>query len=104
MGIMTDEEKFQFDLQGYLVIRDVLSQEECTELSVLADSVWPEQDDDGLLRRTEDISRWHPRFLDLIDHPKVLPYLVELIGSRLRIDHDYCIFMKAGAARNALHG
>ena len=104
MGIMTDEEKFQFDLQGYVVIRDVLSQEECTELSALADSVWPEQDDDGLLRRTEDISRWHPRFLDLIDHPKVLPYLVELIGSRLRIDHDYCIFMKAGAARNALHG
>ena len=71
---------------------------------MLADSVWPEQDDDELFRRTEDISRWHPSFLNLIDQPKVLPYLIELIGSRLRIDHDYCIFMKAGAVRNSLHG
>jgi len=46
MGAMTDEEKFQFDLQGYLVIRNVLSKEECAELSVLADSVWPEEAED----------------------------------------------------------
>ncbi|GIS70138.1 MAG: hypothetical protein CM1200mP9_09590 [Gammaproteobacteria bacterium] len=70
MGVMTDEEKFRFDLHGFLVIRSVLSREECKELSMLADSVWPEQADDDLFRRTEDISRWHPSFLNLIDHPK----------------------------------
>ena len=54
MGVMTDEEKFRFDLHGFLVIRSVLSPEECKELSMLADSVWPEQADDDLFaeRRT----------------------------------------------------
>lgn len=104
MGVMTDEEKFCFDLQGFFVLKNVLSQKECQQLSELADSAWPRQPDDGLTRRTEDISQWDKKVLDLIDHPKVLPYLVELIGSRLRIDHDYCLFMRQGGSRNALHG
>ena len=104
MGVMTDEEKFRFDLQGFIVVKGVLSPEACRELSDLADEVWPEKPDDGLFRRTEDISQWHQRFLDLADHPRILPYLIELIGSRLRLDHDYCIFMKEGAVRNQLHG
>ncbi len=104
MGVMTDEEKFCFDLQGYIVVNNVLSPEECTGLCELADRVWPQKPDDGLTRRTEDVSQWDKKVLDLMDHPKILPYLVELIGSRLRIDHDYCIFMKRGGERNALHG
>ncbi|GIT39264.1 MAG: hypothetical protein Ct9H300mP8_04600 [Gammaproteobacteria bacterium] len=43
MGVMTDEEKFRFDLHGFLVLGSVLSPEECKELSLLADSVWPEK-------------------------------------------------------------
>jgi hypothetical protein len=101
---MTDEEKFRFDLQGFLVVEDVLSASECLELSRLADEAWPEQPGDGPLRRTSFVSRWHPRYLDLIDHPTILPLLIELLGSRLRIDHDYSIFMKTGAGANALHG
>jgi ectoine hydroxylase-related dioxygenase (phytanoyl-CoA dioxygenase family) len=34
----------------------------------------------------------------------VLPYLVELIGPRLRVDHDYCIFMQPGASGQDIHG
>lgn len=101
---LTKEEQFRFDLQGYLVVRNVLSAEECERLWELADEVWPETPDDGPFRRTGSISRWHVDFLNLMDHPKVLPYLIELMGSRLRIDHDYCIFMKKGATRNYLHG
>ena len=104
MGVMTDEQKFCFDLQGFIVVRNVLSPQQCRDLSDLADDVWPEQTEDGPTRRTEDVSMWHRRFLDLIDHPTILPYLVELIGSRVRLDHDYCIFMKQGATRNQLHG
>ena len=39
-----------------------------------------------------------------MDDDRLLPYLVELVGSRLRIDHDYCIFMRRGAGSNNLHG
>lgn len=101
---MTEEEKFRFDLQGYIIVKNVLSKSECMELSDLADESWPRTDEDGSFRRTGSISEWHKRFLDLADHPKVLPYLIELIGSRLRLDHDYCIFMQKDETKTRLHG
>lgn len=104
MSGLTDEEKFRFDLQGYLVVKNVLTLVECQELCSLADEVWPAQVDDGPFRRTEAVSLWHKRFLDLIDHPRILPYLSELLGGRLRADHDYCIFMNKGDTQNQLHG
>ncbi len=101
---LTDEQKFLFDLEGYLVLPGVLSAAECDELSAHADRAWPRQAADGLFRRTESVSLWGRPFLDLMDHPTVLPVLVELIGSRLRIDHDYCIFMQPGAPSQDIHG
>ena len=35
---LSDEDKFQFDLQGFVVLRGVLSAEECTHYSQLADA------------------------------------------------------------------
>lgn len=102
--MMTEEDKFLFDLQGFLVLPGVLSRKECEELSKLSDAAWPAQPEDLGLRRTEAITQWGPDFLNLIDHPKVLPYLIELIGPRLRADHDYCIFMQPGASGQDIHG
>lgn len=101
---MTDEEKFLFDLQGFIVLPGVLTRAECEALIAEADAVWPAHPDDGPFRRCEQISKWGDAFRDLMDHPKVLPYLVELIGRRLRIDHDYCIFMREGAEGLPIHG
>jgi hypothetical protein len=102
--MLSEEEKFRFDLQGYLVIPGVLSRQECARLSQLSDVHWPRQPDDGAFRRTEAISRWDQSFLDLMDHPVLLPYLLELIGPRVRADHDYCIFMQSGAPGQDIHG
>lgn len=102
--MLSEEEKFRFDLQGYLVIPSVLSAQECASLSQLSDTHWPRQPNDGDFRRTEAISQWGPPFLNLIDHPRVLPYLEELVEPRLRADHDYCIFMQPGAAGQDIHG
>ncbi len=101
---LTDEDKFLFDLRGFIIVRSVLSVAECDDLVRLADDVWPRQPDDGPYRRFNGISSWGQRFVDLMDHDKLLPYLVELVGSRLRIDHDYCIFMRKGAGSHTLHG
>ena len=38
---MTPEEKFMFDLDGYLVIKDVLSREELDVLNAVADREFP---------------------------------------------------------------
>ena len=85
--MFTEEEKFRFDLQGFIVLPGVLTRAECTVLSQLSDTAWARQPGDGALRRTEAISRWGSELLNLIDHPSVLPYLVELIRPRLRAAH-----------------
>ena len=103
-SVLSNEDKFLFDLRGFMVVRNVLSPSEGEEFSRLADEIWPSQPEDGPYRRFNGISSWGQPFVDLMDHDKLLPYLVELIGGRLRIDHDYCIFMERGAGPNNLHG
>ncbi len=100
---MTPEEKFIFDLQGYLVIKNALTDTELAELNAVADTKYPYHDPNNIMRE-DIISVWGDPFVRLIDHPKIVPYLVELIDPRFRIDHDYCIFMREGSARGGLHG
>lgn len=91
---MTGEEKFQVDLQGYLVIKNVLTEEEVAEINSYIDNSNTERHP----------SLWGEQFTRLIDHPTLLPYLVELLGPHVRLDHDYAIFMDAGDRRGGLHG
>jgi len=99
---MTPEEKFLFDLHGYLVIRNVLTADEVAELNALADEKFPPTP--GKPDRRTRVSTWAPATTALIDHPKILPYLLTLIDSSFRLDHDYCIFMEPGTAGSNLHG
>ena len=91
---MTDEEKFVVDLEGYLVIKDVLSDDEVAEMNAAIDQ--------GSLEGPPSL--WGEPFKRLIDHPKILPYLIELLGPYVRLDHDYPIFMNSGERRGELHG
>lgn len=100
---MTPEEKFMFDLEGYIVIKNVLTPPEVTALNDLASQVFTEKKEDADRRRSQ-VSLWGPETQRLIDHPKIVPYLLELLGPKFRIDHDYCIFMTKGGSRGGLHG
>jgi hypothetical protein len=100
---MTPEEKFLFDLQGYLVIKNVLTEGEVAELNAIADEKFP-RPPGTTGQRTSRVSTWGPAYQRLIDHPKIVPYLIELIDSKFRLDHDYCIFMHEGDAGGHLHG
>ncbi|NCF31967.1 MAG: hypothetical protein GWP50_00180 [Proteobacteria bacterium] len=102
--MLSDEEKFRFDLEGYLVIPSVLTAAECEQLSQLSDQAWPRQSHDEAFRRTANVSQWGDEFRNLMDHPSVLPYLIEWIGPRVRLDHDYAIYMQSGAESQAIHG
>lgn len=97
---MTPEEKFLFDLNGYLVIKNVLSPEELAALNAIAD----EKSADNPRLHASRVSRWGAPYQALIDHPKIVPYLLELIDSKFRLDHDYCIFMVNGDPAHNLHG
>ena len=106
---MTPEEKFVFDLQGYIVIKNVLTKEEIEKINKISDRIFPrdysnKDSNMGGLRRTANVSKWDPACQRLIDHPKVTPYLKELLGPTFRLDHDYCIFMSRGGQGGNLHG
>ena len=101
---MTPEEKFIFDLEGYLVVKGVLDSGEVDEINDLADSVWPGGYSETGLRRTGQVSRWGTATRSLMDHPGIVPYLKELLGPYVRIDHDYSIFMRKDGKAGGLHG
>jgi hypothetical protein len=92
---MTPEEKFIIDLDGYMVFKNVLSADQVAQMNTFIDS------DCSKGRRP---SLWAEPFKQLIDHPKILPYLLELIGPNVRLDHDYAIFMDKGDRKGGLHG
>ena len=100
---MTPEEKFIFDLEGYIVIKNVLTATEVAALNELADERFTEKKELAD-RRTGSVSRWGAAAQALIDHPNLVPYLVDLVGPKFRIDHDYCIFMTKGGRAGGLHG
>jgi len=99
---MTNEEKFQVDLEGYLIIKNVLTSDEVAEMNEIADRVFPRQAEGR--QRTSRVSLWGEPFKQLIDHPRIVPYLIELLGPKFRLDHDYCIFMTEGTPGGSLHG
>lgn len=110
---MTHEERYLFDLMGYLVVEQVLSAEELAELNEAIDrrNVWEEgarrpegPHNNALKMHIGPLLDWGAPFRRLVEHPTILGYLSELIGPKMRLDHEYAIFMKTGASENRLHG
>ncbi len=83
---LTDEERFLFDLQGYLVIKNALPSDELDRLNAVADQRSSDRSQDPDWNTS--IILWGAAYQALIDHPSTLPYLAELIGPRFRLDHD----------------
>jgi hypothetical protein len=103
-SMISPEEKFRFDLEGYLVVKNALAPEEVVELNRMADENYSEDYDEKCVRSRFCISQWGPPFQSLIDHPSALPYLVEFLGTKFRVDHDYIMFMIKGGAHGRIHG
>ncbi|HLZ09726.1 MAG TPA: hypothetical protein VKT80_14140 [Chloroflexota bacterium] len=110
---MNDEERYLFDLMGYLVIENVLNGDEVAALNILIDQrdPWGQYERSGQGSTVGDgnlhvgpLHAWEEPFRRLIEHPPILPYLTELIGPKFRFDHGYAIFMKRGGAKHRLHG
>ena len=113
---MTDleMERFLFDVNGYLVIEDVLSTDEAAELSRLIDEHGlPEVDQEtgsgkiaggGAGEVGAGFLEWSTRLCDLLDHPKIMPALGLVLGEGFRIDHFWGSLTNKGADVLRLHG
>ena len=102
---MDETERYLFDLQGFLLLKRVLSAQEVAALNALIDrQQLPEPGEDVQSQRFGGFLAWGAPFRDLLDHPRVLPYLQELLDPAVRLDHYYGIYMRQGTAGLRLHG
>ena len=121
---MTDDEKFLFDLNGYLVIENVLTEDEVTLANKAIDqhSDLIKNRDPGLSNGAEaligKIGRgelhesplsferpWCEPFRRMLTHPKVTDIFNEILGPGWRLDHGPgLIQMVKGTEGHRLHG
>ncbi len=111
---MNTEEKYLFDLMGFLVVKQVLAREEVDELNALIDSydLWRKAESGGEPAWVNDpnfmtlgaLHTWDEPFRRLLAHPKIMPYLKSLVGPKFRYDHGHALLMRPGAKQLGLHG
>ena len=105
MGPLSDAERYEFDLRGFLVRRGALTPAEVDSLNSAVDGL-------ALAEPAETIQSQRfsghlgrsAAFQALIDHPAVLDVVVELCGRHVRLDHAYGIVMAPGTSGLGLHG
>ena len=102
---------YLYDLQGYLVIEDVLSPELVAELNALIDA----QDlppppkvprfgsAGGSAPSGPGFLEWGQPFVDLIDHPLAMSLLRMQLGDCFRLDRIFGIYMREGQDGSRLH-
>jgi len=114
--MMTEEQKYLFDLQGYLVVSQILSMRQvdlCNrELDRLIDTPANQFPGNAVKQEKSDVDSIHGTdieirnitecgkvFEELIDHPALLEYLKQMISHpRIRMTHAYTIIREKGDA------
>ena len=110
-----DTYKYLFDLQGYIVIENVLNTKEISTIQNILDKRLPKSHGlefaDGefgfsgaTLSKDSGLLEYGPPIRDLIDHPTILSVLRPILGDGFRIDHMYGIQMIKGTKSLELHG
>ncbi len=100
-------QEYLFDVQGYLVIENVLTSEELAALNRHIDE--QELPTPGKVQRFgsapdgSGFLQWGKTFCDLLDHPKIMPILQFRLGDCFRLDRIYGMYMREGMPRGGLH-
>jgi ectoine hydroxylase-related dioxygenase (phytanoyl-CoA dioxygenase family) len=97
---MTDEQRFFFEANGYLVVPEALTPEELARLQAAAgraEAAWrADPSRPGLrkpnLEQVQAPIEYDELFLELMEHPRVFPLVREILGSAVSmIDNDLYI-------------
>ena len=90
LNTMNDQEKFLFDLQGYITVPNALDAAQVAELNrILDEHIAQDLPADKLTHRWGNLLTWGQAYRNLIDNPALVPYLETLLGKHFRLDHDY---------------
>jgi hypothetical protein len=104
---MNAEERYLFDLQGYLVVPNALSAGTLKTLNAALDEKIAERvDPTSGTHRFMDLLTWGQPYLDLIDQDSIMPYVEALVGNNFRLDHVYLDIIRRGLSPigATLHG
>src|SRR5437764_13186752 len=87
---MTDEQRLSFDERGFILIDNFFSQIEFDRLLAAIDDVAARVQRDRQLGSNDPFAlrnalAHHDAFLDLIDHPRMLPLVIDAIGWNIQI-------------------
>ena len=101
-GPLSEAERFMFDVAGYLIVRDALSQVEVSECLAAAERLhaphpaneWRQL---GAAYETE------PAMEPLIDHPSVFPKVRALLGDYFILQSSWCTLSPPGFAGGGWH-
>jgi len=94
---MTEEQKYLFDLQGYLVLENVLDADTVGQMKLDMETngiTNPENDPNK--SRFRGFFEWGETWRNLIDHPTLLPVLNGILGEKFRMDHAYGMAARVG--------
>lgn len=98
---MTEEEKFRFDLAGFLVRPAILTKDEVAEIVEQVRRIHHDKESLPPEHRTVPGG---PASL-LIDHPKVVEVLHEIIGPNIRLEGGFSVWRSKGESHGqGLHG
>ena len=113
---MNDQEKYLFDLRGYLLVKNVLTPAQVADLSERLEerrsqggkrlygsdrTRYPEGESTAFSAKS--LLEWGGSYIDLIDLPRVAPYLEAMLGPKYRLDHDYIKIDRAANEFNRLY-
>ncbi len=100
-------QQYLFDVQGYLVLEDILSREEIATFNRILDE--QELPAAGQTQRFgsapggSGFLAWGSPFCGLLDHPRIMPILRFRLGDCFRLDRIYGMYMHEGMSRGRLH-
>ena len=102
-----ETQQYLLDLQGYLVVENVLTADEVATLNELFDrQKLPPPGKTQRFGSAPDgpgFLQWGKPFCDLLDHPQIMSILRFRLGDCFRLDRLYGMYMKAGMGRGRLH-
>lgn len=125
---MNEIERYFFDLHGYLIVENLFSAEEVRLLNQVIDQQIPQwseiagaeyvhtgMDEETMSAGNNDPQKgpvdfysgllldWGQPIRDLVGHEKIMPYLISMISTNIRLDHQYAILVKKSNTANHMH-
>jgi ectoine hydroxylase-related dioxygenase (phytanoyl-CoA dioxygenase family) len=96
---MTETERYLYDVNGYIVVENALTPAQVLEINRLIDEkIEASEDPKAQCIRLPHLIGWRGPMLDLIDNPRITPYLETICWKKFRLDHTYGLNIKPGFA------